>query len=251
MTNLLDNTASSAYTFTKPRDNFDVKPPTPYTIFYLSIIKPHTDSHELVGPMPSFKLLLPKIEAVVSNSPRGIDKLEELQVDEDIWGLRTPNKAFFTNGFDTFIVPGQRDVYTVLKVHREVNKEASKVLPSPVYTVIAIGPLSRQVNTLATLSKPGVPGKVLGRARNTRVVGSWADREEAKSQAKKVMQDMIEGKKGVVISEQWNRGGKGAGVLMAMASGEEWEVRVVYEDEVHRRAKEGYVCEGRELEWRF
>lgn len=244
-----DPTKSPTY-FARPDDILNVSPPAPNTIFYLNIIKPYNDTHSTVGPVPSFQHLLPTIENLVSNSPRGIDKLDELRTLEDVWGERTPNTAFLESGFDTFVVPGQRGLYTVLRIVREVNKEVYEELPSPVYTVIATGPLFRTQDMLATLSRPGTPGKLKGWAKNTRVVKSWVARKDAASMAKQTLAGMTEGKEGLSYTEQWSKG-RGGGTLMAMKAGEEWVVRVVYEEEVHRRANEGYGWAGENLGWRF
>ncbi|KAL6704271.1 hypothetical protein ACN47E_008335 [Coniothyrium glycines] len=238
-------------TYTKPCNAFNVSAPAPFTIFYLATIKPHMDTHTITGPATAFKHLLPAVTDVVSNSPSAIDKLDELQVVEDIWGERTPNDEFFERGFDTFVVEGQRGVYTVLRILREVNREVHEELPAPVYTVVAVGPLSRTVSSRATLSRPGLPGKVMGHAAATRVFGSFVAKRDAQEMARRVMEEMVQGEVGVKRIEQWEKSGKGGGMLLAMALGVEWVVKIMYDDQVHRRAKEGCDQKGEEVSWRF
>ncbi|RII20018.1 hypothetical protein CUC08_Gglean001417 [Alternaria sp. MG1] len=109
-------------TLQKPSDVLDVPAAAPSTIWYLSITKPHVDSHDIIGPTKAFRHLLPRIEAIVSNSPTAIDKLAQLKETEDMWGETEPNEHFFNNGFEVFIVEGQRGSYTILKMIREINK---------------------------------------------------------------------------------------------------------------------------------
>jgi hypothetical protein len=244
----------SPATFTKPSDNFTVPPVTPNTVFYLAIIKPHIDSHEIIGPAKEFKHLLPKIQDIVSNSPRAIDKLDELQHIEDIWGEREKNTVFEQDGFDCFICEGQRGVYTVLKIIREVDAQVYENLPAPVYTIVTCGPLKhaplpprhRTTAPKAVELKPAPKGY----AATTRVVGSFVERNLAQEAAREAMTDLVLNERNVNTTENWTKGGKGAGVLIAMNPEFMWEVKVVYEDEVHRRAMEGLERESVGAKWR-
>jgi hypothetical protein len=220
----------------KPTDDFSTPPLTPNTVFYLATIAPHTDTYSMHGPVTSFQHLLPKINEVVSNSPSAIDKLDALATIEDVWGETEPNHDFAERGFGTFVVDGQRGVYTVLKVLREENAAVLDELPSPVYTVTAHGPLTHDNN---------------GHVKTTRLVRSFVDRKEAKQAAEAEMRVMVEDEEGVKRSEDWGKMGRGGGVLMAMNSEARWEVRIAYEDEVHKRAKEGLDREGGYVGWRF
>ncbi|KAH8702761.1 hypothetical protein GQ44DRAFT_631346 [Phaeosphaeriaceae sp. PMI808] len=215
----------------KPKDDFTTPDLRPNTIFYLAIIKPHTDSHTLIGPVTLFTHLLPHIEDIVSNSPRAIDKLHALRTIEDVWGETEPNHEFAEKGFKTFIVEGQRNTYTVLKVLTEISKDVTDTLPGPVYTVTQTGPL-----------KSGAD--VEGYAWRSSLVGSWVIRKDAEAAARKAMGDMIGGREGVKVSETWQKGGWGGGILMAMSAEHRWEVNVKYEDQVLKRAKEGFEREG-------
>jgi hypothetical protein len=143
---------SPTATLQKPSDILDVPAAAPSTIWYLSITKPHVDSHDIIGPTKAFRHLLPRIEAIVSNSPTAIDKLAQLKETEDMWGETEPNEHFFNNGFEVFIVEGQRGSYTILKMIREINKEVFDILPAPVYTVLSVGPLEHAAMPLKAKS---------------------------------------------------------------------------------------------------
>jgi hypothetical protein len=136
-------------TLQKPSDSLDVPAAAPSTIWYLSITKPHVDSHDIIGPTKAFRHLLPRIEAIVSNSPTAIDKLAQLKETEDMWGETEPNEHFFNNGFEVFIVEGQRGSYTILKMIREINKSLI-FFPRQCTRYFPLDPLS----TLLCRSKP-------------------------------------------------------------------------------------------------
>lgn len=220
----------------KPNDDFSTRPLGPNTIFYLAIIAPHTDTYQVLGPVTTFSHLLPKIEDIVSNSPKAIDKLAAIRSIEDVWGDSEPNLEFAERGFSTFVVDGQRGVYTVLKILREENEAVKEELPSPVYTITTHGPLSH---------------KGEGYVATTKLVGSYVERAEAKGAAEKAMRDLVKGEKGLKESEDWGRESKGGGMLIAMNSETRWEVRIGYEDEVHKRAKEELERDGEKVGWRF
>jgi hypothetical protein len=220
----------------KPADEFSTPALRPNTIFYLATIAPHTDTYSIYGPTTSFQHLFPKVNDVVSNSPKAIDKLEALSTIEDMWGGTEPNHDFNERGFGTFVVEGQRGVYTVLKILREVNRAVFEELPSPVYTVTVHGPLTHDNQ---------------GYVKTTRLVGSFTDRKEAKAVAEKEMRELVKGEKGVKKSEDWGRDGKGGGILMAMSPEARWEVKIAYEDQVHKRAKEELERGGGHIGWRF
>jgi hypothetical protein len=239
--------------YQKPSDILDVAPTAPYTIWYLSIIKPHTDTHDIIGPVRSFRHLLPRIEEIVSNSPRAIDKLAALKESEDIWGEVERNEDFFRDGFATFVVEGQRGSYTVLEVSREVNKEVFEVLPAPVYTVVSAGPLGHAAIAFKTSSsssssssakkssrKKGMvePGKPKGYASTTCLHGSYVDRAAAKEHAKYIMTVLLLDEDNVKEIGRWEKGSKGGGVLMGMNAETMWEVKVVYVDDPIGRAQE-------------
>ncbi|KAH7083907.1 hypothetical protein FB567DRAFT_605001 [Paraphoma chrysanthemicola] len=226
---------------TKPADVFTTPPLAPNTIFYLSITSPHTDTHTLHGPATSFQHLLPRILDIVSNSPKAIDKLDMLREIEDVWGEKEVNLEFAERGFGCFVVDGQRGVYTVLRVLREINKDVYDTLPSPVYTVTAHGPLKQVA--------PGV-GEFKGMAGSSVLVGTYVGRREAREKAQEVMAGFVKGLKGVTLTETWEQG-KGGGMVMAMGSGVRWEVRIGYEDQVLRRAREELEREGESVGWRF
>jgi hypothetical protein len=229
--------SSSTKVMAKPNDDFSTTPLTPFTIFYLAIIKPHTDTYEILGPCTSFSHLLPKISEIVSNSPKAIDKLEAIRFISDVWGDKEANEEFAERGFGTFVVDGQRGVYTVLKVLREENKEVRDELPSPVYTITTHGPLTHKGNK--------------GLVATTKLLGSFVNQAEAKGAAGKAMRDLVRGEKGLKESEDWGKESKGGGLLMAMNAEHRWEVVVRYEDEVHKRRKEEGDRGGEDISWRF
>lgn len=219
----------------KPTDAFTTPPLSPHTLFYLAIIAPHTDTHDIYGPVTTFSHLLSRIEDIVSNSPRAIDKLEAIRNIEDVWGDKEENVEFSERGFGTFVVEGQRGVYTVLKILREENKAVREELPAPVYVVTAHGPLANDTGYVAT----------------TRLVGSFVGQKEAKKAAVEAMDAMVLGKKVSKRSEYWGKESKGGGMLMAMGAARRWEVRIAYEDQVHKRAKEEAEREGGRVGWRI
>jgi len=230
--------------FQKPTDSLDIPPAEPDTIWYLAIIKPHVDSHEIIGPVKSFKRLLPKIQEIASNSPRAIDKLDELVEIEDMWGEREKNWEFERNGFERFIVEGQRGAYTVLKAIREINKEVFETLPAPVYTVVSKGPLEHGEQASA---KDNRYTKPKGCAETTTVHGSWLDSASAVGAARGVMKDLLAGETHVRKTETWEKDGKGSGILLAMSGTFLWEVKVIYDDQVVKRAMDeaGRVGDGK------
>jgi hypothetical protein len=219
----------------KPKDDFTTPPPAQYTLFYLSVTTPHTDTHLFHGPYTSFSHLLPLVESIVSNSPSAIDKLDALRSIRDVWGAEEPNYEFASRGFGTFVVEGQKGVYTVLRVVREVNRSVYEELPSPVYVVTSHGPLTHANK---------------GYVNMTQLVGAYVDLEEAREGADQAMRELVWGKQAVNRSGDWERG-KGGGMLVAMTSMERWEVRIGYEDQVLKRAKEGLEREGENIGWRF
>ena len=221
--------------FQKPTDSLDVPPAEPDTIWYLAIIKPHVDSHEIIGPVKSFKRLLPKVHEIASNSPRAIDKLDELVEIEDMWGEREKNWEFERNGFERFIVEGQRGAYTVLKAIRETNKGVFETLPAPVYTVVSVGPLEHGEQGSAKDSKYTKPK---GCAETTTVHGSWLDSASAVEAARGVMEDLLVAETHVRRTESWDKDGKGSGIFMAMSGTLMWEVKVIYDDQAVKRAME-------------
>jgi hypothetical protein len=240
-----------AHGYAKPKDLLNVPPVAPYTLWYLAIIKPHTDSHETHGPVKKFAHLLPKIEEIVSNSPNAIDKLDELKEMEDVWGEREKNEEFFRSGFERFVVEGQRASFTVLEVIREVNRDVFENLPAPVYTVISSGPLEH-----AKVPKKGSKsGKFEARmphgyARETRLLASYVEREAAHEKARDVLTDLVMKDKQAKCTEKWDKGSKGGGLLMAMSPRAIWEVKVVYEDDALKRAMDDSVMSGEKLGWR-
>jgi hypothetical protein len=244
-----------AHGYKKPKDQLNVPSVAPNTVFYLAVIKPHTDTHEIHGPIRKFEFLLPKIEAIVSNSPNAIDKLDELKQTEDVWGEREKNEEFFVSGFERFVVEGQRGVFTLMKIIREVDKEIYEALPAPVYTVIASGPLKHAPVPSKSKGKSAMtedfePGKPKGYALTTQLHGSYVDRGAAQEAAKDVMTDLVLNEKEVKITEKWDKGTKGGGLLMAMSLSAIWEVRVVYEDEALKRAMDDSDLTGDGLRWR-
>ncbi|KAG9191345.1 hypothetical protein G6011_09433 [Alternaria panax] len=239
-------------TVQKPSDILDTPAAAPNTIWYLSIIKLHTDGHDIVGPAKAFKHLLPRIEAIVSNSPKAIDKLTELKETEDIWGETETNENFFKHGFEIFVVEGQRGSYTILKVMREINKEVFDILPAPIYTVISSGPLkhaaiplkarssssSKSSSAVASLSSKFSPGKPKGYASTTQLHGSFIERAAARETAKYIMTVLLLDEENVRETGRWQKGSKGGGVLMGMNATSMWEVKVVYADDPIGRAQE-------------
>ncbi|KAH3950920.1 hypothetical protein HBH70_098130 [Parastagonospora nodorum] len=219
----------------KPADDFSTLPLGAHTLFYLAIIAPHTDTYEIHGPATSFSHLLPRLEDVVSNSPRAIDKLEAIRNIEDVWGDKETNLEFAERGFGTFVVEGQRGIYTVLKILREENRRVREELPAPVYVVSAHGPLVNEVGYVAT----------------TRLVGAFVGQRDAKGAAVRAMDEMVQGRKVSKRSEYWGKESKGGGMLMAMGAARRWEVRIAYEDQVHKRAKEEAEREGESVGWRI
>ncbi|KAH9871450.1 hypothetical protein IAQ61_005629 [Plenodomus lingam] len=245
-------------TYQKPDDSLYPPAPAPHTTFYLSIIRPHTDTDTITGPVRSFAHLLPSISSIISNSPAAIDKLDNLRETKDAWGdTYEVNDAFDINGFTTFVVDSQRGIYTVLQIHRRVDEAVFEHLPAPVYTVIASGPLvhsAMAVSLAADRRSAGRSGmtKPRGYAATSRLIGSYVERGEAKRMAQGVMRDLMKGMNNVRVTESWDQGGRGTGMLMAMGTrGEMWEVRIMYEDQPLRRAREGMDNEGLKAGWRF
>lgn len=243
------STTASPTAYTKPSDILQAPPPAPNTTWYLAIIRPHTDSHEMIGPMKVFSHLMPKITYIISNSPSAIDKLDALQRQENVWGEWEENAEFPVNGFEIMVVEGQRGIYTVLKVIRKIEKEVFDNLPAPVYTVIATGPLVHPPTPV--WFKGNTPPKPVGFAATTRLVGSFINRDTAKAAAQSAMAALTSGQTRFQMSENWEKGGKGGGLLMTMSVGQLWEVRAVYEDEALRRAWEGLERDGEAPGWRF
>ncbi|KAF2632910.1 hypothetical protein BU25DRAFT_470947 [Macroventuria anomochaeta] len=236
------------FKYTKPADDFRLLSLSPSSVLYLAVITPHKDKYEIHGPVSSFDQMLPKIEEIASDSPSALDKLEALQYSApDVWGEQEKNTDFEKEGFTTFVVDGQRGTYTVLEILREQNPKVRETLPAPVYTVTRHGPL------IHTFSGVGVKTKVdvaKGVAATSTLVGSFVERKDAKTAAKVTM-DMLVGGEGMVSrTEDWGKG-EGGGVLLAMGRGKRWEVRVQYEDEALRRAREGADTEGAGVGWRF
>lgn len=195
---------------------------------------------------------------VVSNSPSAIDTMEALRESKDAWGETFEvNEAFATNGFETLVVAGQRGIYTVLTVERRVREDVHRHLPDPVFTVIAAGPLRHSAMSVALASErknaasTGM-GRPRGYAGTTRLVGSFVERGEAVGAAREAMQALTRGQGGVRVTEDWDKSGKGTGILMAMGkAGSVWEVRIGCEDQALRRAREGLDLEGAKAGWRF
>jgi hypothetical protein len=249
------STKLPAHGYKKPKDRLNVLPVVPNTVFYLAVIKPHTDTHEIHGPAKKFLYLLPKIEAIVSNSPNAIDKLDELKQTEDVWGEREKNEEFFVSGFECFVVEGQRGVFTVLKIIREVDKEIYEALPAPVYTLIASGPLkhapvSSKSKGKSLMTGDFEPAKPKGYALTTQLHGSYVERGAVQKAAKDVITDLVLNEKGIKVTEKWDKGTKGGGLLMAMSPSAMWEVKVVYEDEALKRAMDDSDLTGDGLRWR-
>ena len=152
-----------------------------------------------------------------------------------MWGEKEANLEFAERGFGTFVVEGQRGIYTVLKILREENRAVREELPAPVYVVTAHGPLVNDVGYVAT----------------TRLVGAFVGQQDAKRAALGAMEGLVEGKKVSKRSEYWGKESKGGGMLMAMGAARRWEVRIAYEDQVHKRAKEEVEREGGKVGWRI
>lgn len=234
--------------YTKPTDDFRPLLTTPSSVLYLAVTTPHTDTYEIHGPATSFAQLLPTINDIVSNSPSAIDKLETLAHSApDAWGSRTTNTAFEHHGFTTLIVDGQRGTATVLDILREHNPAVRAVLPAPVYTVSRHGPL---VHGFVGVGAASRLGPAVGVAATSALVGSFVERGEAVAAARAVMDGLVRGEVAVSCTEDWGDG-VGGGVLLAMGGGRRWEVRVKYEDEALRRAREGADAEGAGVGWRF
>ncbi len=237
---------SQTPTFTKPNDDFKPLSVTSSSVFYLAVITPHTDKYEVHGPVPSFAHLLPTIEDIVSDSPSAIDKLDALQYTAlDVWGEQTKIDKFKDEGFHTLVVDGQRGTYTVLEVLREENKTVREALPAPVYVVTRHGPLfhpSAKVGTAVKL------GNAKGDAATSTLVGSFVDRADAQTAANKAMDAMVAG---LAVSRIEDWGKEGGGVLLAMGGQYRWEVRIAYDDEALRCAKEGADAEGAGVGWRL
>lgn len=238
---------SQPFKYTKPADDFRPLPPSDMSVLYLAVITPHTDKYEVHGPASCFSRLLPKISEICSDSPCALDKLEALQYSApDVWGEREPKPAFSKTGFTTFVVEGQRGTYTVLEILREQNVKVRQVLPAPVYTITRHGPLVHTFSGVGMKTKLDVAKGVVA---TSTLVGSFVERKDA-MMAAKIAMDRLVGEEKVSRIEDWGKGG-GGGVLLAMGIGKRWEVRVQYEDEALRRAREGADAEGAGVGWRF
>ncbi|KAH6642076.1 hypothetical protein C7974DRAFT_420416 [Boeremia exigua] len=236
------------YKYTKPVDDFRPLVLSPTSVLYLAVITPHTDSYEIHGPVTNFSSLLPKITELASDSPSALDKLEALEYSAaDVWGTSQLNPDFATQGFTTFVIEGQRDTYTVLEVLREANARVREVLPAPVYTVTRHGPLIHTFSGIGAKMKLGV---AKGVAATSTLVGSFVDRKDAKAAAGAAMDFMTGGEGSVRKIEDWGND-DGGGVLLAMGVAKRWEVKVHYEDETMRKARESADAEGAGVGWRF
>ncbi|KAF9700290.1 hypothetical protein EKO04_001922 [Ascochyta lentis] len=234
--------------YTKPTDDFRPLPSSDSDVFYLAITTPHTDTYTIHGPVPTFSHLLSLIEDITSNSPSAIDKLESLAyTDADVWGEQTADTAFEKNGFRTFVVEGQRGTYTVLHILSASNSAVRNALPAPVYTVTRHGPLVYPVSGVRAGTKMGV---ARGFAATSALVGSFVDGEDARRAARGAMERLVVGEGEVSRIEEWGAG-EGGGVLLAMGVEKRWEVRVQYEDEALRKAREGADAEGAGVGWRY
>lgn len=239
--------SAQPYTYIKPLDDFHPLPLDQKSVLYLAVTTPHTDKYEIYGPVPNFSHLLPLISDLASDSPSALDKLEALQYTLDEFGEQCPNPAFTQHGFTTFVIEGQRGTYTVLEVLRERNEKVAEVLPAPVYTVTRHGPLVHTFSGVGMKTKLGV---AKGIAATSTLVGSFVERKDAVAMARRAM-DVLVGCKGMVTrTEDWGKGG-GGGVLLAMGVGKRWEVKVQYEDEALRSARQGADAEGAGVGWRF
>lgn len=238
------------YKYIKPTDNFRPLIPSATQVLYLAVITPHTDKYEIHGPAPCFSHLLPKISSLCSDSPSALDKLESLQYSApDVWGETAPNPAFEKEGFTTFVIDGQRGTYTVLEILREANTRVRDVLPAPVYTVTRHGPLVHKYSGVGGKAKLQ---KAEGVAATSTLVGSFVKKKDAQRAARMTM-DLLVGEEKVSSIEDWGKDGKdgSGGVLIAMGFGKRWEVRVQYDDEALRRARESADAEGADVGWRF
>jgi hypothetical protein len=234
--------------YTKPADDFRPLQTSTSSVLYLAVTTLHTDSYEIHGPVASFDQLLAKIEEIASDSPSALDKLEALQYTApDVWGEREKNPNFERDGFTTFVVEGQRGTYTVLDILREQNPGVREVLPAPVFTVTRHGPLIYTFSGVGLKTKLGV---AKGVAATSMLVGSFVERKDAMTAAKVTMDMLVAGEVKVSRTEDWGKDG-GGGVLLAMGNGKRWEVRVKYEDEALKRAREGADAEGAGVGWRF
>ncbi|OSS47686.1 hypothetical protein B5807_07400 [Epicoccum nigrum] len=93
------------------------------TIFYLAVTAPHTDKYEVHGrsSLQSSISPLPALDPYQTNSPAGLQKLENLFEHDDKWGERVDNPAFETDGFHTLLLEGQRRVI----IHHELEPVAN------------------------------------------------------------------------------------------------------------------------------
>jgi len=219
--------------FTKPADDFDVPALAPKTIFHLAIIRAHLDKYDIIGPVTAFMHLEKDFMKVFHNSPKGLEKLDNLRYVTDDWGEKEEIPEFVDRGFNTLVAEGQKDVYTILKVIRQVSKKVHEILPSPVYVVSAIGPLTWSDSPTPFLPKPGFRGY----AANTTLIGSYATCAGAKSAAEDAMAKLTLDVKNAKIEASWLEG-MGGGSIVAMVPGKCWEVKVKYEDEVFHRTLE-------------
>jgi hypothetical protein len=237
-----------AVPYIKPNDDFRHHPVTATTIFFLAITVPYTDTYTIFGPAPSFAGLRDKIMEIASDSPPGLTKLATISEIFSLYGGREENPAYVTGGFRTMILDGQHGTYKVLQVLAVENAEVkSVVLPAPVFNVTRHGPI---VNLLAGV---GAKAKVIGEkgmAATSSFVGCYTKKEDAVEAAQKAMDQLVEGKEGVMRHEKAGSGAE-AGVLMALAAGCRWQVKILYGDQVFQQAMEKAETEGKDLEWRF
>lgn len=182
---------------------------------------------------------------IVSGSPLAIKKMKTLRYIVDVWKDVERNHDFDERGFGTFVVEGQRGVITVLKVLRKVSKTVFNDLPSPVYTVTSHGPLTYSPSP----NSPGGPG-LKGYVSSTKLIGSYVSRNKAKFAAESALEEMTDGIRGLKVSKTFETGA-GGGMIMGMTASKTWEVRVTYEDQVHKRAREEVDRENeRDIGWR-
>ncbi|KAF2659707.1 hypothetical protein K491DRAFT_675436 [Lophiostoma macrostomum CBS 122681] len=210
-----------------PTDDFDVPARTlPNTIFYLTASTPHTDTFTIHGPSPTFAALLPAIQTASSSSPAAIEKLRILRADADF--------DFDGLGFTRFVVPLERGAFTLLQVVREVSEPVHEMLPGPVYTVTAHGPLEHDMGgMLRTVAS----GRSRGLATRSWIVGTWVDVETARDRARETMDGMLReesaGGQRITRSERMEPGGRRRWILLGMSARFVWEVKYEVDKVTH------------------
>ncbi|KAK7193304.1 hypothetical protein PSPO01_01098 [Paraphaeosphaeria sporulosa] len=210
------------------------------TDFYLTVSTPHTDGWEWHGPFPSFAKILLIAQQVARDSPSALATLEHVK----------------SKGFTKLVVkdPIDETQFSVLEIVTMTKAEVLSMLPKPVFTVLASGPMLHDYSE--------VYGKVMsanakGRTINSKIIGSFTNGDSARTAAKNAMRDLIANEDNAPeVSSSFPAADAGGGLIMAMNPRAKWEVRVYFETDAtcgmqaHFDEDEANLEKGRKSSWR-